>query len=218
MQDQIQKPRQKIHYQDQTKRCLEEFIRGDIMEWCPADQAMTFVSPIHNCPKPNKPGEIRTTADYQCLNKSLSRISIVENLKVDDYINKLSQCKYWFKLGLPHAYHQLELDEESRRLTTMSAVWGSVRMKRLSMGLLNAQDFYDERMDHLLHEIKNKANYRDDITGGGKILRSMMKTLSKVLQRLNKNGLTLSLKKCHLAMKSVKFLGYVFTKDGLKPT
>ena len=59
----IQKPRQiPIHYQDQTKRRLEEFIREDIMEWCPADQALTFLSPIHVCPKPNKPGEIRITA------------------------------------------------------------------------------------------------------------------------------------------------------------
>ena len=47
----IQKPRQiLIHYQDYTNRCLEEFTREDIMEWCPADQAMTFVSPIHVCP------------------------------------------------------------------------------------------------------------------------------------------------------------------------
>ena len=46
----------------------------------------------------------------------------------------------------------------------------------------------------------------------------MIKTLSKVLQRLNENGLTLSPKKCHLAMKSVEFLGYVFTQDGLKPS
>ena len=61
----IQKPRQiPIHYQDQTKRRLEEFIREDIMEWCPADQTMTFVSPIRVCPKPNKLGEIRITADY----------------------------------------------------------------------------------------------------------------------------------------------------------
>ena len=59
----IQKPRQiPIHYQDQTKRRLEEFIREDIMEWCPADQAMTFVSPIHVCSKTSKPGEIRITA------------------------------------------------------------------------------------------------------------------------------------------------------------
>ena len=50
-------------------------------------------------------------------------------------------------------------------------------MKGLLMGLLNAQDFYDERMYHLLHDIKNTANYRDDITGGGKTLRSMIKTL-----------------------------------------
>ena len=41
----IQKPRQKrIYYQDQTKRYLEEFISEEIIEWCPADQAMTFVS------------------------------------------------------------------------------------------------------------------------------------------------------------------------------
>ena len=116
----IQKPRQiPIHYQDQTKRRLEKFIGEDIMEWCPADQATTFVSPIHVCPKPNKPGEIRITADYRCLNKNLSITRIVQNPKVGDYIIKLSQCKCWFKLDLPHAYHQLELDEESRRLTTM---------------------------------------------------------------------------------------------------
>ena len=215
----IQKPRQiPIHYQDQTKRRPEEFIRPDIMKWYPADQVTTFVSPIHVFPKPSKPGEIRITADYRCLDKNLSRSSIVQNPKVDDYISKLSQCKYWFKLDLPHAYHQLELDEESRRLTTMSTVWGNVRMKGLLMGLLNAQDFYDERMYHLLHDIKNTANYRDDIIGGGKTLRNMIKTLSKVLQRLNENGLTLSPKKCHLAMKSVEFLGYVFTQDGLKPS
>ena len=95
----IQKPRQiPIHSQVQTKRRLEEFISEDIMEWCPMNQAMTFVSPIHVCPKPNKPGEIRITADYRCLNKNLSRTRIVQNPKVDDYINKLSQCKYWFKL------------------------------------------------------------------------------------------------------------------------
>ena len=215
----IQKPRQiPIHYQDQTKRRPEEFIRPDIMKWYPADQVITFASPIHVFPKPSKPGEIRITADYRCLDKNLSRSSIVQNPKVDDYISKLSQCKYWFKLDLPHAYHQLELDEESRRLTTMSTVWGNVRMKGLLMGLLNAQDFYDERMYHLLHDIKNTANYRDDIIGGGKTLRNMIKTLSKVLQRLNENGLTLSPKKCHLAMKSVEFLGYIFTQDGLKPS
>ena len=137
---------------------------------------------------------------------------------MDEYINRLSQCKYWFKLALTHAYHQLELDEESRRLNTMSKVWRNIRMKRLSTRILNALDFYDERMYHLLHDIKNTASYRNDITGRGKTLRSMIKTLSKVLQRLKENGLTLSPKKCPLAMKSVEFLGYVFTQDGLKPS
>ena len=215
----IQKPREKrIHYQDQTKRHPEEFIRQDIMEWYPADQAMTFVSPIHVFPKPSKPGETRITADYRCLNKNLSRSSIVQTPKVEDYISKLSQCKYWFKLDLPHACHQLELDEESRRLTTMSTVWGTVRMKRLSMGLLNAQNVYDESMCHFLHDIKNTANYRDHIIGGGKIFRRMIKIFSKVLQRFDKNGLTLSSKKCHLAMKSGEFLGYLFTQNDLKPS
>ena len=112
----------------------------------------------------------------------------------------------------------MELDEESRRLNTMSKVWGNIRMKRLSTRILNALDFYDERMYHLLHDIKNTASYRDDIIGRGKTLRSMIKTLSKVLQTLKENGFTLSPKKCPLAMKSVEFLGYVFTQDGLKPS
>ena len=89
----IKKSRQiLIHYQNQTKRNLEEFIREDIMKWCPAVQAMTFVWPTHVCPKPNRPGEIRITADYRCLNKKLSRTCIVQNPKIDEYIIKLSQC------------------------------------------------------------------------------------------------------------------------------
>ena len=100
----------------------------------------------------------------------------------------------------------------------MSTVWTNVRIKRLLMTLLNAQDFYDEKMYHLFYNIKNTANYRDDIFGGGKILRSMIKKLSKVLQIFNKKGLTLSTKKCHLAMKSLEFLGYVFIQHCLKPS
>ena len=61
----------------------------------------------------------------------------------------------------------------------MLIIWGNVIMKRLSMGLLNAQDFYDEGMYHLLHDIKNTVNYRDDITGGGKTLKSMIKGIAR---------------------------------------
>ena len=60
------------------------------------------------------------------------------------------------------------------------------------------------------------VNYMDDIIGEQKTLRSMIKMLWKVLQRLNKNGLTLSTKKCHLALISVEFLGFVFTQESLK--
>ena len=137
-------------------------------------------------------------------------------LKEDE--RPIIHLKLDLKLDLPHAYYQLELDEESRRLTTMSTVRRNVRKKRLSMRLLNAQDFYDERMYQLLHDIKNKANYKDGLIEGGKTLRGMNKTLSKVLKRLNENGLTLSPKKCHLPMKNVEFLGYVFTQNGLKPS
>ena len=44
----------------------------------------------------------------------------------------------------------------------------------------------------------NTANYIDDITGGE--ILSLIKTLLKVLQRLNENGMTLSPNKYHLAM------------------
>ena len=129
------------------------------------------------------------------------------HLELKEDARPITHLKLDLKLD-HHAYYQLELDKESRRLTTMSIVRGNVRKERLSMRLLNAQDFYDERMYHLLHDT---ANYRDGIIEVGKTLRSMIKTSSKVLKTLNVNGLTLSPKKCHLVMKNVEFLGYVFT-------
>ena len=44
----------------------------------------------------------------------------------------------------------------------MSTVWTNVRIKRLLMTLLNAQDFYGGKMYHLFYNVKNTANYRDD--------------------------------------------------------
>ena len=84
------------------------------------------------------------------------------------------------------------------------------------MGIINAQDFFDERMATVLRGIPNVVNYRDDILGGGSDLKEYQDTLEKVLQRLQQHGLTLDPKKCQFNLNEVDFMGFRFTPEGIK--
>ena len=68
---------------------------------------------------PKKDGGIRICVDTRLANEAIKRvrrpISTVEDISFE-----LNGAKYFSKLDLSQVYHQLELDEESRYITTFS--------------------------------------------------------------------------------------------------
>jgi hypothetical protein len=54
---------------------------------------------------------------------------------IDELINDLNLAKVFSKLDLRAGYHQLELHEDSRYITTFSTHIGLYRYKRLNFGI-----------------------------------------------------------------------------------
>ena len=115
-------------------------------------------------------------------------------------------------------YHQLELDEFSRHLTTFYGTNSRMRYKRLNYGTISAQDIFDKAMDDTIEGLNGVLHIRDDFTVFGKDINDHDSALRNLLQRFREFGLTFNLKKCKLRLPQIEFFGFVFSEDGIKPS
>ena len=121
------------------------------------------------------------------------------------------------KLDLKTAFHQLELDQESRPLTVFRAGDRLMRYKRFAMGTLPASGEFNQRLRPVLARILNAKIIQDDIVIATNDLISHNTTLDLVLAALTNAGLTVSPKKCILASSEIPFWGFRVTAQGLTP-
>ena len=115
-------------------------------------------------------------------------------------------------------YHQLELDESSRYLTTFYGAEGKMRYKRLNYGTISAQDMFDKAMDDTIAGLNGVLHIRDDFIVFGKGNTDHDEALENLLQRFQECSLTFNPKKCKFCLSQVEFFSFVFWKDGIKPS
>ena len=82
---------------------------------------------------------------------------------LDDLISDLNGSTVFSKLDMSSAYHQLELDEESRHITTFTTHAGLRRYKRLLFGVNAASEIFQNAITDLLSDIPGVKNLSDDI-------------------------------------------------------
>ena len=105
----------------------------------PEDEPTPWVSPIVAVPK--KDGGVRICVDMRQANEAIKRVRHPIP-SVDDVRFELNGAKYFSKLDLSQAYHQLELDPKSRHITTFSTHIGLYRYKRFNYGTDAAAEIF----------------------------------------------------------------------------
>ena len=136
----------------------------------------------------------------------------------EDFITEFKDFKVFSKLDLNHGYHQLTLDEESRKIMMFSTPWGNYRYKRLAFGGLKSQDLFDAEMTKILSGIPRVLNNRDDIMIGGVDRQEQNANLEATLKRIEDYNLTLSKEKCEFGKTTMEFHGHTFTSEELQPS
>jgi hypothetical protein len=98
-----------------------------------------WVSPI--VVVPTKTGEIRLCVDMREANKAVKREKRLKPT-LDELIPDLNGATVFSTLDLTSGYHQLELEPESRYITTFSTHVGLRRYKRLMFGINAASEIF----------------------------------------------------------------------------
>lgn len=146
------KPR---HLAEPLKKWLETGIRESIIEKVPKGEAITCCSPLVLQPKPKfknqeklEPHQIRVCIDMRAVNQHMKCNRLVQAPLIEDFAYHFNDCKIFSKLDLRQGYHQLGLDEDSRKVAKFLACssCGNYRPCRSIFGAKVSQDAFDDIM------------------------------------------------------------------------
>ena len=203
-----------FHLREKVERELSKLEHDDIIEPVPDTEETEWISPLVIVPK--KDDKIRLCVDMRAANNAIKRVRHpIPTVK--DVSLELNGAKFFTKLDLTQAYHQLELSPSSRHITTFVTHTGIYRFKRLNYGTNSAAEIFQHTLQQVLQGIKGVRNIADDILIFGSTYEEHNTSLEECLQRLEDNGLTLNVGKCLFLKQNLDFFGLVFSKDGVSP-
>ena len=154
-----------------------------IIKAVPDSNPSTWCSNPVIAPKPHNPETIRIFSDLRVPNSAILR-PVTEALTVEDIKFKLEGTTVFSLLDVNEGYHQLELNEDSRHLTTFYGTDCKMRYTRLSYGTISAQDIFDKAMDDSIAGLNGVFHIRDDFIVFGKGNTDHDKAIENLLRRL----------------------------------
>ena len=211
----VVQPQRRIpyHIRNDVSKALQKLVVEDMIEKV-CDQPTPWISPIVCTPK--KDGGTRICVDMRAANQAIKRERHIMPT-LSDFRAEMNGSKYFSKIDLKQAYHQLELKEESRYITTFSTHEGLFRYKRLNYGTNSAPELFQNILQQNLSDIRGVKNIADDIIVHGKTRKQHNESLENCLKRLAQLNLKAKPEKCSFLRNEINFYGLIFTANGTRP-
>lgn len=206
-----------IAYKDEVNSQISKMLSDGIIR----PSRSPWNSPVWIVPKKidaSNQKKFRLVMDYRKLNQK----TISDKYPMPEISNILDQLggnKYFTTLDLASGFHQIKMNPKDIEKTAFSINQGKYEFVRMPFGLKNAPAIFQRAMDDVLRNHIGKICYvyMDDVVVFGKTLELATKNLETVLQVLQKTNLKVQPDKSEFLRKSVEFLGYVITENGIMP-
>ena len=175
----------------------------------------THASPILFARKPG--GGLRLCVDYRHLNSNTRKHSYPLP-RVDVLIDQLTGSRYFTKIDLDAAFHQIAIQPDQTHLTAFRTRYGIFEFKVMPFGLVNAPASFQSTMQDVLRGILDDfvVVYIDDLLIYSKDLDSHVQHVREVLHRLRRHRLFAKASKCYWGQSRVPFLGHVVGVNGVE--
>jgi len=165
---------------------------------------------------PKKDGGLRLCVDYRGLNKVTKKNRYPLPL-ISETLDRLVGAKVFTKLDLKDAYHRLRIREGDEWKTAFRTRYGHFEYLVMPFGLANAPATFQAYINHAMVGLLDVVCvvYLDDILIFSQNEEEHEEHVKMVLERLRQYNLYANLKKCQFKTKSVEFLGFVVSTEGV---
>ena len=201
-----------IAYEELVEHKLNDLLKRGIIE--KPESFSPWQSALVPVPKGN--GDIRLCVDLREVNKAVLRQPLPfptwEELSV-----KFFGARYFSKIDIQDAFHQITLDPKSREITTFVTHKGTFRYTRLPFGIANAPELFQRVMLYISEGLQGVIFVIDDGIIYGTDLGEHDKRLKDLLERLAVYGVRLNTQKCEFRQSSIMFLGHQLCEEGILP-
>lgn len=175
-----------------------------------------WASPVLLVKKSN--GDMRFCFDGRRLNSVTKKCAYPLPL-VDHILNKLSGAQFLSSIDLKSAFWQIPLETSSCEKTAFIVPGrGLFEFVVMPFGLCNAAQTQQKLMDNVLGPDLDPYIfvYLDDVIIATPTFDKHVECLKIVFDRLRKANLTINIDKCKFCLPSLKYLGFVVDKRGLR--
>ena len=200
-----------MHLQSKVTEMISLLLKNDIMELSDSP----YNSPLVIVPK--KDNTIRLCVDF----RELNRQTIKDNFHIpnsQEIFDSVGGNSYFSTIDLSKGYHQIPLEERSKKFTAFSSGSNHYQFKRLPFVLVSALAFFQHILQKVLKDHLRTACfvYIDDIIIFGINKIEHDKNFAAVMNCLRENGLNVSPSKFSFCQKSVKFFGHIISEYGIE--
>ncbi|XP_045477956.1 uncharacterized protein K02A2.6-like [Harmonia axyridis] len=195
---------------EKVEKEIDRLVEENILT--PVDYS-DYATPIVPVLKSN--GSVRICGDYSVtLNPNLE-IDKFPLPRIEELFTKLQSGTIFTKIDLSSAFQQVELDDESKKLTTISTHRGLFFYNRLPFGIHSGPSKFQKIMEKVVVGFEDVTCFQDDILISSKDIKEHIDKVRSVLHKMSECGLTVEKSKCDFFKPSVAYVGYIIDKNGL---
>ncbi len=195
---------------EDVRQHLEKLKGAEII----AESRSPYASPIVVVRKKN--GQIRMCVDYRTLNRRTVPDQYTVP-RIEDALACLNGSKWFSVLDLRSGYYQIPMSEADQEKTAFICPVGFYQFQRMPQGICGAPSTFQRVMEKTVGDMNllEVLVYLDDLIVFGRTLEEHEERLLKVLDRLQSEGLKLSVDKCTFCQTSVSYVGHIVSQEGV---
>jgi len=189
----------------------ENLVRGWIKDAYVQKQA----SPILFVRK--KDGKLRLCVDYRELNK-VTKMDRYPLPLISEALDRLNTAKYFTKLDIKDAYHNIRINEGDAWKTACSSKAGTYEYRVMPFGLCNAAAAFQRWINDTLRNYLAICCivYLDDLLIYSENLQQHCKDVRNIIRAIRSSGMKVKPFKCEFHKQETEYLGFIRNGEGIK--
>jgi hypothetical protein len=201
-----------MHLKTKAKNIIDDLLKNNIISHSKSE----FSNPVILAKKKGD-DSIRVCLDFRALNAKTRKDAFVCP-RIDDIIDKLCHAKFYTKLDVKSAYHNIEIAPEDRHKTAFRFEGNLYEYNRVAFGLCTAPATFCRLVSQVLVDVNDfTTGFFDDIIVFSNSEDEHLAHVDRVLSLLAESGLRLNPKKCVFCVSEVEYLGFKVGNGKVSP-